>query len=1044
MMFSGFMQPPGTHSGRSTARGLRGACLLAALVLAGMAGNYYKFTMFFSADFVFGSIFAMLALQLFGLGRGILAALLISLPLLPAWGHPYAIVIMTAETAAVGWCNRNRPFGYLQADALFWLCAGMPLVYVAYHLVMGVANASVLLIMAKDMSNGLANVLAARLILVFYAIRSRRSRIPHKESIYILFAAFVMVPTLVLLAVGSRRDYSVADGRIRSALTHESRRTTETLANWVENRSHTVAVLAELAASRTPGQMQACLEQARRSDRNFLGLGLQDRHGAITASCPPGDGPAQLSLVPAMPPTLRPMLSDVFLARAGAARPVVAVVAPVLEGGAQAGWVTGILDLEQIQATLHRRLDENAAIFTLLDRNGAVVMTNRADQKVMAPFVRGQGVATPLGAGISQWTPAMPPRTPATERWGHSFYVAESTVGALAEWRLILEQPVAPFQKSLFTRYSRALLLVLALLMVSLAVAEILSRQVTGALDRLKEFTRDLPHKLNQEGAAPPWPDSHVHETNQLIYNFKLMAEALSAQISQVRQANESLERKVQERTGELARTTQDLNFILDHAPFGLFKVVQRRYVFVNRQTERILQYSKEEMDGLPARALYPSDEVYEQQGRESYSVLAQGLVYEKVLDMIRKDGTAIPVRCLGKAVDPQDPALGSIWLLEDITEQRLAEQQRRRLDEQVSQVQQLEGLGVLTAGLAHNLNNVLAIAMGTASLREQLTPDPADLEAYRNIVRVCRRGRDVVRSLIQFAQPTLHSRAPIDLHALIKDACGLLEHTIQNRLELRLALAPAPVWINGDAGSIRHALMSLCLNALEAMPDGGALVLRTRLPEADWAELLVEDNGTGMTQEVLAHALEPFYTTRETGKGLGLGLSVAYGVVKAHGGTIDIASQPGAGTTVRLRFPRIPVPAQGTLADPAVLALGTMTVFLVDDDEDVRFLMTRMLKKAGVRQAKAFAGGEEVLAELRQGGSPDLVILDQNMPRMNGFQTLERIRALPSEVAILISSGQPGIEGWDCFRLPRVGVISKPFSMEEIQTKMAQFAQDL
>ncbi|MDR3669352.1 MAG: response regulator [Holophaga sp.] len=1050
-MFSRFMQPPGSGNRPPAGRGLRGAVLLAALIAAGMAGNYFKFTMFISADFVFGSIFAMLALQLFGLGRGILAALLISLPLLFVWGHPYSIVILTAETAAVGLCNRNRPFGYLQADALFWICLGMPLVYLTYHLVMGISTSMALFFMAKSMTNGLVNVLAARLILVAYAVRSRRSRISQKETLYILLAVFVMVPTLVLLAAGSRRDYGLADGRVRSALVHESRRTTEIMANWVQNRSHTVTALADLAAARTPGQMRASLEQAVHSDRNFLRIAVQDRNAAITACFPPGDQVLQESMVPVLNRTLKPMLSDVVLARVGAPRPVVAMAAPVLEGGRYAGRVTGILDLEQIQATLNRHLDENAAIFILLDRNGTVVMTNCPDLTVMAPLPRGLGTSTPLGDGISQWLPAMPAHTPATERWGHSSYVAESTVGELAEWKLILEQPVAPFQKVLFKRYSKALALVLALLLVSLAVAEIMSRQMTGALAQLNDFTRDLPHKLTEQGAAPPWPASHIHETNQLIYNFKLMADALCGQFNQVRQANESLERKVQERTldleqrtAQLTQTSHDLNFILDHAPFGLLRVIERRHVFANRQIEKILQYSKGEMEGMSARALYASDEIYEQQGLESYPALAHGLVFEKVLDMVRKDGTAIPVRCLGKAVDPKDPSLGSIWLLEDITEQRRAEQERRRLDERMDKVQKLEGLGVLTAGLAHNLNNVLAIAMGTASLRQQLASDPADLEAYGSIVRVCMRGRDVVRSLIHFAQPTLASRAPFDLHALIQDLCGLLENGSRNRLKITMALAPEPVWLDGDSGSIRHALMNLALNALEAMPDGGTLVFRTLVPGPDRVELLVEDSGAGMTPEILAHALEPFYTTRETGQGLGLGLSVAYGVIKAHGGTIDIASQPGEGTRVRMGFPRIPRPEPSVPADPAMPALGAMRVFLVDDDEDVRFLMTRMLKKAGVRQVKAFPGGEAVLLELRREGSPDLVILDQNMPRMSGLQTLEEIRALPSDVPILISSGQPGIEAWDCFRQPRVGVIPKPFNMEEIQAKMGQFALDL
>jgi CheY-like chemotaxis protein len=234
---------------------------------------------------------------------------------------------------------------------------------------------------------------------------------------------------------------------------------------------------------------------------------------------------------------------------------------------------------------------------------------------------------------------------------------------------------------------------------------------------------------------------------------------------------------------------------------------------------------------------------------------------------------------------------------------------------------------------------------------------------------------------------------------------------------------------------------VNLCINAMDAMPNGGTLTFRTGILEGGWVEVSVEDNGAGMAPEVLAHALEPFYTTKEVGKGTGLGLSMTYGVVKAHGGTIDLSSQEGHGTSVKIRFPRVPAPTQSAAFNAPALPLGAMKVFLVDDEEDVRFLMTRMLKKAGVSQVKTYPGGKDVLEDLRSGELPDLVILDQNMPGMNGTQTLERIRRLHPELPILISSGQPDIEELDCFKRPKVAVISKPFNLEEIQAKLVEFA---
>jgi len=294
----------------------------------------------------------------------------------------------------------------------------------------------------------------------------------------------------------------------------------------------------------------------------------------------------------------------------------------------------------------------------------------------------------------------------------------------------------------------------------------------------------------------------------------------------------------------------------------------------------------------------------------------------------------------------------------------------------------------------------------------------------------------------MQFARPTLSSQAPFELHALIREVCGLLASTTSNRIRIVEAFTDEPLWLSGDAGTINHALVNLCINAVDAMPDGGTLTFRTAVPEPGWVEVAVEDNGQGMPKEVMVHVLEPFFTTKDMGKGTGLGLSITYGVIKAHGGTMEITSQVGQGTTVRLRFPRIPAPDLTETASPPAPSLGAMRICLVDDDEDVRVLMSRLLHNAGVRQVKCFSGGREALDYLGTEALPDLVILDQNMPEMNGAQTMALIRERYPEMPILISSGQPDIDEWDCFKLPGVEVIPKPFNLEEIRAKLAQFAR--
>ena len=497
---------------------------------------------------------------------------------------------------------------------------------------------------------------------------------------------------------------------------------------------------------------------------------------------------------------------------------------------------------------------------------------------------------------------------------------------------------------------------------------------------------------------------------------------------------NITLRKKTEE---SLRESEAQFRRYIELSPIGIMECDQKgRCLTVNPAASRITGYSLEDLLGLSIPDLL-------QPGSQEYvhdlfqELLGTG---HCLGELAYKRSNGRPASCAVQGVRLSPARF--LCFATDITERKAAEEQQRLLAAQLQQAQKMESLGILVAGVAHNFSHILTIIMGAASVREHRTAEPSDLETYRTIGHACRRGREVVKSLLQFAQPTISNQAPLDLHALMKEVRALLESTTSNRIQIIEAYARDPLWINGDAGSINHAMVNLCINALDAMPKGGLLTLGTSIPDPDWVELSVQDTGTGMPPEVLAHVLEPFFTTKEVGKGTGLGLSMTFGAVKAHGGTMNISSQPGLGTSVKLRFPRIPAPVQSEYVPAPVpsASLESMKVLLVDDEESVRSLVTLMLKTAGVPQVKAVSGGRKALESLRVGELPDIVILDQNMPGMDGVQAMAEIRQRHPDLPILIASGQPEIEQWACFRQPRVGIITKPFSLEEIQAKLAQF----
>lgn len=568
-----------------------------ALIAAGLAGNYFKFPIFFSTDFIFGSIFAMLALQFFGLWRGILAAAIISSYTWFIWNHPYAIIILTAEVAVAGLLMKRRRIGLIQADALFWLLAGMPLVYLVYHFVLKIPNSNVLFIITKLAVNGVANVLITRILFFCYAFWSRSSLISLREIVYNLLLFFVLCPTLVMLAAEGRSDFRETDLNIRTTLLQDSKSVEQSLKNWVNNRITAIADLAEMAATQTPQQMQPYLERAKRADANFLYVALRDRDATTTAVFPLLDerGGKRIGLnyadrgyFPQLKQTLRPMLSEMVISKASTPQPRIQALAPVVVRGEFRGFVAGSMDLEQIREYLNTSIGSRSERYTLIDINGNVIMSNRPDQKIMMPFERGKGTLDRLDAGISRWLPAVPPNTPYFERWKKSYYVSETAIGNPAEWRLVLELPVAPFQKALYVQYSRKLTLLFLILLVTLALAGFLSRKIVDALHKLRSLTHELPARLITDGTEIEWPESGIKEVNHLINNFREMASTLSAQFIETRRIAE-----------EMRESRQQLLDIIDFFPEATFVLDNEKRVIVwNSAMEKMTGISKEEMAG--------------------------------------------------------------------------------------------------------------------------------------------------------------------------------------------------------------------------------------------------------------------------------------------------------------------------------------------------------------------------------------------------------------------------------------------------------------
>lgn len=386
--------------------------------------------------------------------------------------------------------------------------------------------------------------------------------------------------------------------------------------------------------------------------------------------------------------------------------------------------------------------------------------------------------------------------------------------------------------------------------------------------------------------------------------------------------------------------------------------------------------------------------------------------------------------------------------IFEDITEQRRNEEERRRLEAEVQHAQKLESLGVLAGGVAHDMNNVLQAIQGMASvLRAKLAGDAALVSGLDIILSASNRGRDLVKNLTDFARKGLQGPQLLDLNQLVRKEVELLQHTTLQRIGLLMELDPDLPRIQGDPSALSNALMNLCVNALDAMPDKGSLAFRSRRQADGLVELEIEDSGEGMAPEVLARATEPFYTTKPIGKGTGLGLSGVYGTMKAHGGSMEIRSEPGKGTTVSLRFPACQATVEtepGAAPEASREASARLRILLVDDDELIRDSFPDLMNILGHTVVHAASSGTEALACLEGGLEVDAVILDQNMPGLSGLETLERLRLSRPALPVVLCTGHLDEEAQARLQaVPHARTLMKPYSIKDIRPLLADVARE-
>ena len=598
-----------------------------------------------------------------------------------------------------------------------------------------------------------------------------------------------------------------------------------------------------------------------------------------------------------------------------------------------------------------------------------------------------------------------------------------------------------------------------------LAVARLMGNSITDniirlcdAADQVKNGNLDTQIHIQSRDELGNLADSLNSMTSRIKALVNNLEQMIIDRTQSLDQANEQLKREILEhkKTEEFLKASRDyLEKLTDSMWDAVFsvKMPENSIEWVN-DSYGIIGYDPDEYAGRTLEFLYPDQGSFNGFDNQLQKALAEEKDILHTEQLLRKKSGVIFPAEITVTLYKKEALISNLTLIiRDISERRQAELEKKMLERRLQQSQKIEAIGVLAGGIAHDFNNILYPIIGFAEMSlDDLPEDHPVRENLEDILKGAKRARNLVRRILSFSKQRDFEQKPMALQPVIEESLSLLRSIIPSNIEIRHSFPDKDIRIYANTTEIHEIIMNLCTNAYHAMEGKGGILKvdlnenrpgpELELPPGNYCCLSVGDTGIGIPNEIMGRIFDPYFTTKEPGKGSGLGLSVIHGIVKGYQGGIEIQSKPGKGTLVKVFLPLtvLRYPALDRINDPASGLSGNERILFVDDEDSIVKLGLRMLSRSGyVVTGKTNSVEAFELFRSNPDGF-DLVITDMTMPMMTGTDLAEKIMTVRKDIPILICTGfSEQVDEETAKALGIKGYINKPVLMSELSAKIRE-----